>query len=157
MHIDVAPGVPWVRGDIAIVERVTTNLVDNAIRHTRRDGSVTPSVRQGVHCVVVTVADEGPGVDPALRETLFRQPAPFGPGRRQGRLGIADRAAHPATAWQPGVAPGFRTGRGVLLRAADCSGLLTSTDAPPGAAPVGPARMSVASIRDVCGTTPVVM
>ncbi len=50
------PALPQVQGDVRRLERVFSNLLDNAIRHTPRDGTITiaahavnGNVRVGVH------------------------------------------------------------------------------------------------------------
>ncbi len=60
------------------VRRALTNLVDNARRHARR--VLLAAQRQG-RTVVVTVDDDGPGIPPDRRESVFR---PFETGARGG-------------------------------------------------------------------------
>ena len=83
-----APAISGVHADLGLVERVMTNLLDNALRHTPRAGEIKVSLvpRQGV--VVVTVSDSGPGIAPELREGLFLRPFNIGGARRDGGLGL---------------------------------------------------------------------
>jgi two-component system osmolarity sensor histidine kinase EnvZ len=60
------------------VRRALTNLVDNARRHARR--VLLAAQRQG-RTVIVTVDDDGPGIPPDRRESVFR---PFETGARGG-------------------------------------------------------------------------
>jgi two-component system osmolarity sensor histidine kinase EnvZ len=60
------------------VRRALTNLVDNARRHARR--VLLGAQRQG-RTVIVTVDDDGPGIPPEQRESVFR---PFETGARGG-------------------------------------------------------------------------
>lgn len=63
-----------VMADQAAVERILFNLVDNATRYARgtADGRIHLRLaREGRH-LVFTVADHGPGIDPAGRKKLFR-------------------------------------------------------------------------------------
>lgn len=53
------------------VQRVLFNLVQNAIRHTPADGSVTIRARAGRDCVEVEVADEGDGIAAGDGERVF--------------------------------------------------------------------------------------
>jgi signal transduction histidine kinase len=49
------------------------NLIDNALRYTPRDGSVTVSVLRADDKVVLDVSDAGPGIPAAQRERVFRR------------------------------------------------------------------------------------
>ncbi|QCX26258.1 sensor histidine kinase [Nocardioides jishulii] len=59
---------PWtVRGEASTLERAVTNLLDNAVKWSPEDGTVTVTLRDGV----LTVDDEGPGIDEADRPHVF--------------------------------------------------------------------------------------
>ena len=64
-------GVTAVRtaGDLAGLERMVRNLVDNAVRHA--DGEVDLSVREVDGFALIAVDDDGEGVPPADRERVF--------------------------------------------------------------------------------------
>lgn len=69
-----------VRGDAALLEQVLSNLLDNAIRHTWRGGSIDISVASGAGATwVLCVRDSGPGVAQELLPNLFERFA-RGPG-----------------------------------------------------------------------------
>jgi signal transduction histidine kinase len=53
------------------VQRVLFNLIQNAIRHTPADGSVTVRARNAGGGVEIEVADEGEGISPADSERVF--------------------------------------------------------------------------------------
>lgn len=72
---DIAPGLPVVEADLGMIERVLTNLLDNAIRHTPEGGEITVRLRNAARGVEVLVSDSGPGVPEALLQTLFKRPA----------------------------------------------------------------------------------
>ncbi|MRW84241.1 HAMP domain-containing protein [Pseudoduganella sp. FT26W] len=80
---------PMVRADLGMIERVLTNLFDNAIRHTPLGGEVeiTVASNEGGK-VAVTVADTGPGVPAAMRENLFHRPVALQGEYRVGGLGL---------------------------------------------------------------------
>ena len=65
--------LPHVNADIGLIERVITNLVDNALRHTPEGGcvEVAPSLRGDR--VVVRVRDTGCGIAPADQELIFER------------------------------------------------------------------------------------
>ncbi|MEJ8837472.1 sensor histidine kinase [Ramlibacter sp. AN1133] len=81
--LEIAPDLPPVAGDIGMIERVLTNLLDNAIRHTPAGGMVRVLLGREADAVRVQVADTGPGVPESLREGLFDRP-PIASGRRTG-------------------------------------------------------------------------
>lgn len=72
---DIAPELPVVDADLGMIERVLTNLLDNAIRHTPEGGEITVRLRRADSGVEVLVADSGPGVPEALQRALFTRPA----------------------------------------------------------------------------------
>lgn len=83
------PELPLLRLDGPQIKRVIINLVDNAIAALGEKGSIEigtafdPSSRRAT----LTVADSGPGVPPASRETIF---APnFSTKRKGSGLGLA--------------------------------------------------------------------
>lgn len=83
-----APGVPAVCADLGLVERVLTNLLDNALRHTQVAGDVEVALAARGSFVEVTVSDSGPGIAAELREGLFLRPFNIGGARRDGGLGL---------------------------------------------------------------------
>ena len=84
------PGdVPAVVGDLGLIERVLTNLLDNAVRHTPEGGRIELALRTAPRSVIVTIADNGPGIPPALRAKLFDTPSVLVSGNRDsGGLGL---------------------------------------------------------------------
>lgn len=80
---------PMVRADLGMIERVLTNLFDNALRHTPADGEVEITVAPAAQGKVeVTVSDTGPGVPAGLRDNLFRRPVALQGEYRIGGLGL---------------------------------------------------------------------
>lgn len=84
IHLSLPPTCP-LRGRPLALARLVTNLVDNAVRHGRRDVAVrletTPE-----HCVL-TVEDGGPGLDPS-QVSAFLEPARSEPPRGATGLGL---------------------------------------------------------------------
>ncbi|BAP40955.1 HAMP domain-containing histidine kinase [Pseudomonas sp. LJDD11] len=80
--------VPDVYADLGLIERVLTNLLDNALRHTPQGGSVTLQLEPTAEQLNFIVADSGPGIAPELREGLFLRPFTIGGARRDGGLGL---------------------------------------------------------------------
>ena len=72
---DIAAGLPAVLADLGLIERVMTNLLDNAIRHTPDGGVIAVQLRRDGGSIQVQVSDNGPGVPEALRDGLFLRPS----------------------------------------------------------------------------------
>jgi signal transduction histidine kinase len=72
-HFD--PDVPAVNADFGMIERVLTNLLDNAIRHTPPGGEVRVELQHVAGEVSVQVSDTGPGIPAPLRADLFQRPS----------------------------------------------------------------------------------
>ncbi|MGH2763031.1 MAG: sensor histidine kinase [Thermoleophilaceae bacterium] len=64
-------GLRPVRGNPEKLQRVLFNLIQNAIRHTPSDGSVTVMAESNGASVEVEVADTGAGLSPEARERAF--------------------------------------------------------------------------------------
>jgi signal transduction histidine kinase len=60
-----------VEGDADRLLQVLLVLLDNAFRHSPLGGAVTVAATRDGRAARVEVADQGPGVPPALREKIF--------------------------------------------------------------------------------------
>ena len=70
----VAPDPPLtVTGDAARLHQVVVNLLANAHRHTPAGTAVTVTLHGEADAVVLTVADDGPGIPETLRPHLFER------------------------------------------------------------------------------------
>jgi two-component system OmpR family sensor kinase len=84
IDVDCPPAVPFVLGDIGLVERALTNLVDNALRFTsEQDRIILEAVPEGGR-VTVRVRDTGPGILPEDLPRIFDR---FRASRRKGKTG----------------------------------------------------------------------
>lgn len=72
VRLDVR-AVPVVSGDAGRLRRVVSNLVVNAVRHTPDDAHVWVAVDQEDGDAVVTVRDDGPGMDAADAARAFER------------------------------------------------------------------------------------
>lgn len=88
LKADFAPTVSGVFADLGLIERVLTNLFDNALRHTPVGGIISISLVPQGGFVEITVSDSGPGIAAQLREGLFLRPFNIGGARRDGGLGL---------------------------------------------------------------------
>ncbi len=73
--------------DLARLEQVFGNLIDNAIKYSHSDGSVTIGARVTENEVVVWVKDTGPGIPPEARERVFERFFRVDKGRSRGQGG----------------------------------------------------------------------
>ncbi len=71
--IDIASGLPLLRLDAVLFEQVLVNLLDNAARYAPRGTTVTIAARQSGDALIVTVADEGPGIPAADLPHVFEK------------------------------------------------------------------------------------
>jgi signal transduction histidine kinase len=86
---DIPQELPAVRADLGMIERVLTNLLDNAIRHTPPGGQIEVNLRSHPGVVAVRISDEGPGIPAELRNGLFTRPSPLSQTRRDsGGFGL---------------------------------------------------------------------
>jgi signal transduction histidine kinase len=88
LRANIPPRLPNVCADLGMIERVLTNLLDNAIRHTPVEGSIEVDLAHKEGKVSVTVSDTGPGIPPEQREGLFERPFSSGGAHRGGGLGL---------------------------------------------------------------------
>jgi K+-sensing histidine kinase KdpD len=82
LDLAVAPDLPSVQADFTLLEQVTANLVENAVRHSPAGERVAVRVDAPGGAVRLTVADCGPGVRPDEVATIFE------PFRRGDNAGI---------------------------------------------------------------------
>ena len=82
-----------VRGSGSELTRLFTNLLENAVRHTPPEGTVTVSATADARSVTVTVADTGEGIAPEhlphLGERFYRVDAARSAGTGGTGLGLA--------------------------------------------------------------------
>ncbi len=63
--------VPMVIGDIAMIDRVISNLIDNALRYTQKGGKVTIDMRIEENELCVNIRDTGDGIPEKDLEHIF--------------------------------------------------------------------------------------
>ncbi|QCP53127.1 HAMP domain-containing histidine kinase [Trinickia violacea] len=88
LRAGIPPRLPNVCADLGMIERVLTNLLDNAIRHTPGDGQINVDLTHKDGKVSVEVSDTGPGIPAEQREGLFERPFISGGTHRGGGLGL---------------------------------------------------------------------
>ena len=71
LQTDIALNLPLVELDLRLMERVLSNLVDNALRHTPRGGRVSLSIARLEGRLRVEVSDTGEGIPEAEQARIF--------------------------------------------------------------------------------------
>ena len=71
LHKDIDPNLPSITADFIQMGRIATNLVNNAIKYTGADGTVTVSTSFDTDNVYLSVEDDGPGMSTEQCEALF--------------------------------------------------------------------------------------
>jgi two-component system sensor histidine kinase ChvG len=66
-------GVALVMGEDLRLERVLTNLLDNAVSFSPAQGLVEISATRSGNDVIIRITDQGPGIPPHEREAVFRR------------------------------------------------------------------------------------
>jgi signal transduction histidine kinase len=69
----IAPAPAWALADPGATARVVRILLDNALKFSPAEESVTVTVTGAADRVSVTVADAGPGIPPEEREVIFER------------------------------------------------------------------------------------
>jgi len=83
--MDLAAGLPWVRGDRVRLQQVMVNLIMNAVDATRAISDVPREIlirtAKKAECLVVSLEDSGTGLSPEQMERIFE---PFFITKAQG-------------------------------------------------------------------------
>jgi K+-sensing histidine kinase KdpD len=91
--IDVAEDAPVFHADKQLLMRVLGNLVQNSLTHTASSVKLNFSAKKDGDGVLLTVADNGPGIPPEYHELIFRKfervKNPSIPRTRSSGLGLA--------------------------------------------------------------------
>ncbi len=113
LKTEIAPGLPTISADRKRLVQVLDNLLENAIRHTPKGGTITVRVDRDGSSVRFAVADSGDGISADDKDRLFES---FyqGAGSSGGRLGLGLSIAreivlsHKGRIWveSPGVGRG---------------------------------------------------
>ncbi len=109
LQMAVPDGLPLVRVDPALLERVLANLFSNALRHSPPSRPPVLRARQLDDSVLLEVIDHGPGVPDAMKERIFEPFQRLDDHHGGVGLGLA-------------VAKGFAEGMGGTIAAADTPG-----------------------------------
>lgn len=86
VRADLEKRLPPVKGDIGMIERVLSNLLENAIKYTPEHGKVQITPNSFDHTIRIEVSDNGPGIAPEDIPHIFSR------YYRGKRTGAKDRA-----------------------------------------------------------------
>jgi two-component system, OmpR family, sensor histidine kinase KdpD len=84
LAIELPADLPLIRADPSQLERVFTNLIENAVKFSPPDTPVRVTGGAGAAKVTVRVIDQGPGIPASQRSSVFE---PFFRGRRGPNAG----------------------------------------------------------------------
>jgi len=79
----IPPELPLLRFDAVLLERVLSNLLENAAKYTPPASTITIAAQVREDWVDVTVSDDGPGLPPGREEALFEK---FARGQQESAL-----------------------------------------------------------------------
>ena len=83
--VDVEDSLPAISMDRSLVHRVLRHLLENAARYSARASPIAIGARRDQYRVLITVADQGPGIDPAEQPFVFEK---FFRGKNQQSLSV---------------------------------------------------------------------
>ena len=71
LTVDIDEDSTVINADATLIDQLVTNLIENAARHAPPGGRVTVGARRAGAEVTISVGDDGPGVAPEQRSTIF--------------------------------------------------------------------------------------
>lgn len=84
LEVSISADCPSALADAAWIEKAIANILVNAAKYSPAGSTIHITAEAGIDKVALSVADEGPGIDPAEREMIFER---FYRGHRfRGRL-----------------------------------------------------------------------
>jgi signal transduction histidine kinase len=126
--VEVEPPDLVVLADRARLHQLLANLLDNAGRHSPSGGTVRVCARRGPDCMVLEVADQGPGIAPGDRAAVFERFTTG--GADDGGTGLGLAIARWVTELHGGRIEVADRDRGCLIRASLPHPDLTPEDSP---------------------------
>ncbi len=73
LEASLNPDAPLIVGDIAMMQRVMENLLENGLRHTPEGGRININVTSEANKLIVQVSDTGCGIPSAETEKIFER------------------------------------------------------------------------------------
>lgn len=90
LHLETGDSPALIEGDPVRIDQIITNLVSNSIKYTPEGGHVRVTVTTDGSSAIMSVRDDGVGIDPRRIGTIFElfAQAEHAIGRSQGGMGI---------------------------------------------------------------------
>jgi signal transduction histidine kinase len=73
LQVELLGSIPSLEVDADRLRQVTNNLLNNALRHSPKDGEILVTVEQKGGQLTISVKDEGSGIDPEHLEHVFER------------------------------------------------------------------------------------
>jgi two-component system sensor histidine kinase/response regulator len=73
LHCEVPPEPFIIRCDADVIRRVLENLISNALKFTKSDGTICVDVEADQDCALISVRDDGPGIPPEQHQHIFEK------------------------------------------------------------------------------------
>lgn len=73
LNINKENNIPLAYGDIALVERVLQNLLDNAVKFSKKNSVINIDIHNDKDQILFSIADEGQGIEESKLGTIFNR------------------------------------------------------------------------------------
>jgi len=111
---DVAPDLPLVSADPALLNQALVNLLDNAVKYSPSDADITMTAHADTGWLILSVLDNGPGVPAGDLQQIFEKFYRLAVPERTGGTGLGLSIAKGiVTAHGGNITAGNRTGGGL--------------------------------------------
>jgi two-component system, OmpR family, sensor histidine kinase KdpD len=71
LQVRISSGLPLVKADFGLIEHVVINLLENAVKYSPEEGSISISAHAGDDAISVIIADSGPTIPSHERQRVF--------------------------------------------------------------------------------------
>ncbi|MBX7054705.1 MAG: DUF4118 domain-containing protein [Pyrinomonadaceae bacterium] len=90
LTVNLQEGLPLIRVDARAIAEVVYNLIENAVKYSASQTTITITAIQQADRVFISVTDEGKGIPPEMREKVFEKFVRLDTGHSDGLgLGLA--------------------------------------------------------------------
>jgi signal transduction histidine kinase len=73
IHWEVPENVPPVWGDEIYLEKIVSNLLENAVKYSPKEGPIELVAQTNPEQVRISIRDHGPGISPELQDRIFER------------------------------------------------------------------------------------